>query len=97
MTQKYFVNVTEEIVCGLVKFILNGTEYQTFCHCEECEMRISACALNQLPSYYVTSAKEREIAFRQLNSDENVALINKAIINAIYSAGKQPNHKTASL
>lgn len=92
MTQPLFVNVTEEIVCGLVKFMLNGLEYQTFCHCDECEMRIAAYALNQLPSYYVTSAQEREQAFKKLNSDENMALLNKAIINAIYSVGKKPNH-----
>lgn len=93
MTQPIFVNVTEEIVCGLVRFLLNGPEYQTFCHCKDCERRISAYAMNQLPNYYVTSDKEREIAFRKLNSDENIALLNKAIITAIHRVGKKPNHK----
>lgn len=93
MTNELFVNVTEEIVCGLVKFLLNGPEYQTFCHCNDCEMRISAYAMNQLPNYYVTNAKEREIAYRKLNSDENITLLNKAIITAIHRVGKKPNHK----
>lgn len=93
MTQPLFVNVTEEIVRGLVKFLLYGPEYQTFCHCEECEMKIAAYALNKLPNYYVTSEKEREIAFRKLNSDENITIFNKAIITAIHRVGKKPDHK----
>lgn len=93
MTKQDLVNVTEEIVCALVRFLLNGPEYQTFCHCNDCERRISAYALNQLPSFYVTSEKERDSAFKKLNSDENITLFNKAIINAIHRVGKQPNHK----
>ena len=49
MVGTVLVNVTEEIVRGLVSFLLHGVEYQTFCHCEQCEMDVIAIALNALP------------------------------------------------
>ena len=86
------VNVTEEIVLGLVKFLLHGTEYQTFCHCKSCELEIAAYALNNLPPYYVTTSANREEAFDQLKTSKNIQQINKQIIIAIHEIGKPPNH-----
>jgi len=86
------INVTEEIVVGLVGFYLRGVEYQTFCHCEQCERKIIASTLNAMPSYYVTNEQERNAAFAQLNTDDQVELMNSAIIHAIHTVGKAPNH-----
>lgn len=86
------VNVTEEIVRGLVSFLLHGVEYQTFCHCEQCEMDIMAVALNKLPTRYVTNDKARDAVFKQLNTPENIEEINKQIIRAIHLVGRNPPH-----
>ena len=93
MTQPILVNVTEEIVRGLVSFLLHGTEYQTFCHCNQCEMDIIAIALNTLPPKYVASNESRDAAFGQLNTLENIEGINKQIIRAIHIVGRNPRHK----
>ena len=86
------VNVTEEIVRGLVNFMLHGVEYQTFCHCEQCEMDIIAIALNKLPPKYVANDKSRDAVFKQLNTPENIEEINKQIIRAIHIVGRTPRH-----
>lgn len=92
MTQPLLVNVTEEIVRGLVSFLLHGTEYQTFCHCEQCEMDIVAIALNALPQKYVASNESRDAAFERLNTPKNIEEINKQIIRAIHIVGRNPRH-----
>lgn len=92
MNMPSLVNVTEEIVFGLIKFLLHGLEYQTFCHCESCELEIAAHALNHLPPYYVTTSANCEDAFNQLKTSENIQQINKQIILSIYKMGKHPNH-----
>ncbi|KYG89645.1 late competence development ComFB family protein [Metasolibacillus sp. FSL H7-0170] len=92
MTQPFLMNVTEEIVRGLVRFLLYGVEYQTFCHCERCEMNIVAEALNNLPPHYVTSNVARAEAFNVLNTPQNIETINKEIIRAIYEVGQDFNH-----
>lgn len=86
------VNVTEEIVRGLVSFMLHGVEYQTFCHCEQCEMDIVAIALNKLPTRYVANDKARDAVFTQLNTPESIEEINKQIIRAIHIVGRTPLH-----
>ena len=86
------VNVTEEIVRGLVRFLLHGVEYQTFCHCEQCEMDTIAIALNNLPARYVSNDKSRDAVFKQLNTPENIEEINKQIIRAIHIVGRNPLH-----
>ena len=93
MTQPILVNATEEIVRGLVSFLLHGTEYQTFCHCDQCEMDIMAIALNALPSKYVASNESRDVAFGQFNKPEKIEEINKQIIRAIHIVGRKPRHK----
>ena len=92
MTDLKLVNVTEEIVRGLVSFLLHGTEYQTFCHCQECEMDIVAIALNALPPKYVVTAEARDRAFGHLNTSESIEQINKQIIHAIHVVGRNPRH-----
>lgn len=92
MTKPIFVNVMEEIVIGLVKFVLHGPAYQTFCHCNQCEKDIIATVLNRLPSYYVTTNKARDEAFQKINTSTQIEEINKEIISAIYKVGKKPNH-----
>lgn len=92
MTKPMLVNVTEEIVYGLVRFFLHGPEYQTFCHCQFCESDITAHALNKLPSTYVSSDTAREEVFKKLKTPENIETINKQIISSIYAVGKSPNH-----
>lgn len=92
MTGLKLVNVTEEIVRGLVSFLLHGTEYQTFCHCGECEMDIVAIALNALPPKYVATAEARDRAFGSLNTPESIEQINKQIIRAIHVVGRNPRH-----
>lgn len=87
------VNVTEEIVHGLVNFLLHGTEYQTFCHCEQCEMDIVAITLNTLPPKYVATQEGRNEAFEKLNTPEMIEIINRQIIRAIHIVGRNPNHK----
>ncbi|KGR91810.1 hypothetical protein CD30_04330 [Ureibacillus massiliensis 4400831 = CIP 108448 = CCUG 49529] len=92
MTEPILVNVTEEIVHGLVRFLLFGPEYQTFCHCEKCEMEIAAYTLNRLPSNYVSTAEAREEVYNKLNNPIYISLLNKEIIRAIYAVGKSQNH-----
>ncbi|MCH7323660.1 MULTISPECIES: late competence development ComFB family protein [Solibacillus] len=92
MSNFKLVNVTEEIVRGLVSFLLHGVEYQTFCHCEQCEMDVNAIALNALPSRYVASEKARDDVFKQLNTSENIEEINKQIIRALHMVGRYPRH-----
>ena len=67
-------------------------EYQTFCHCERCEMDIVAISLNALPIKYVASKESRDAAFQQLNTPENIEQINKQIIRAIHVVGRNPRH-----
>lgn len=86
------INVTEEIVRGLVSFLLHGVEYQTYCHCEQCEMNIVATALNALPPKYVTNKQSRDEAFELLNKPEKVEEINKQIIKAIHYVARNPQH-----
>lgn len=93
MAEPILVNVTEEIVRGLVSFLLHGNEYQTFCHCHQCEMDIIARALNTLPSKYVASDEARDAAFQWLNTPEHIEEINKQIIRAIHIVGRNPRHK----
>lgn len=93
MSEPKLVNVTEEIVCGLVSFLLHGTEYQTFCHCSICEMDIVAIALNALPPKYVASDEARTRAFERLNTPEHIEQINKQIIRAIHVVGRNPRHQ----
>lgn len=92
MTKPIFVNVMEEIVNGLVKFLLRGPAYQTFCHCDQCEREIVAKVLNKLPSYYVTTTKARDDAFQKINTATRIEEVNREIIFAIYKVGKKPNH-----
>ncbi|RUL53640.1 MULTISPECIES: late competence development ComFB family protein [Lysinibacillus] len=92
MTEPILVNVTEEIVSGLVRFLLHGTDYQTFCHCNYCETEITADVLNKLPTYYVANNEARNEAFKQLKSPENIEKINREIILSIYAVGKNKNH-----
>ena len=87
------VNVTEEIVRGLVSFLLRGPEYQTFCKCETCELDTAALTLNALPSKYVTSMEARDEAFKEMNTPESIERINKEIIHALHVVNKYPRHK----
>lgn len=92
MTEPVLMNVTEEIVSGLVSFMLRSPDYQTFCHCKQCELDIVALALNALPSKYVVSTKSRDAAFEQVNRPEHIEYINKQIIRAVHIVSKNPNH-----
>ncbi|MEK4230987.1 late competence development ComFB family protein [Solibacillus sp. FSL H8-0538] len=93
MTEPVLGNVIEEIVSGLVRFLLHGNEYQTFCHCKVCELDIIAITLNTLPPKYVTTKDSRDAAFQQLNTPENIEMINKQIIRAIHIVGRNPRHE----
>lgn len=92
MSNGKLVNVMEEIVRGLVNFLLHGVEYQTFCNCEQCEMDVNAIALNALPTRYIVSPKSRDFVFEQLNTPENLEEINKQIIRAIHIVNRYPRH-----
>lgn len=92
MSEIQLVNVTEELVKGLVSFILHGVEYQTFCHCQRCELDIIAIALNALPTRYCVSKEARDEVFRRMNTPENIEQINKEIIRAIHMVGTNPRH-----
>lgn len=89
MTKMKLVNVMEEIVTGLVRYFLHSPEYQTFCHCEECQLKIAAEALNHLSAYYAASENEREEIFNELKNLKQMESINKEIIRAIHEAGKR--------
>ncbi|HYK72558.1 MAG TPA: late competence development ComFB family protein [Pseudoneobacillus sp.] len=93
MEQDY-VNVMEELVSTLVKVLMLGTEYQTFCQCQKCLNDIVALSLNTLPSHYVTTEEGRKRVFEQLNTIENRKWINKRIISAIHLVGKYPQHNS---
>lgn len=93
MSEPILVNVTEEIVRGLVSFLLRGPEYQTFCKCQTCEFDTVALTLNALPSKYVTSLESRDAAFKMMNTPGNIELINKGIIHALHAVSKHPRHK----
>ncbi|WP_391117943.1 late competence development ComFB family protein [Psychrobacillus sp. L3] len=84
-------NVMEEIVKSIVIMLMRGTEYQTFCKCEQCEMDIISLSLNTLPSHYVTTEKGRNAVFERMNSKENLEWINKRIIHSIHVIGKYPH------
>lgn len=86
------VNVTEEIVSGLVSFMLRGPEYQAFCNCKVCETDVVAITLNALPPKYVSNPKMRDAAFKELNTPENIEMINREIIRAIYIVARKPKH-----
>lgn len=92
MKEPIIVNVTEEIVSGLVSFLLHGIEYQTFCSCKTCELDVVAIALNVLPTKYVVSNESRNAAFERMNTPENIEEINKQIIRAIHVVGRKPRH-----
>ena len=92
MTEPVLVNVTEEIVRGLVSFMLQSPGYQTFCHCKKCELEVVAMALNTLYSKYVVSTEARNAAFEEINSPENIEYINKQIIRALHVVSKNTNH-----
>ncbi|MEA0552657.1 late competence development ComFB family protein [Lysinibacillus irui] len=93
MSDPILVNVTEEIVRGLVSFLLRGPEYQTFCKCTICEFDTVALTLNALPSKYVTSMEARDEAFKEMNTPESIERINKEIIHALHVVNKYPRHK----
>lgn len=93
MSKPILINVTEEIVRGLVRFLLHSPDYQTFCDCDYCQMMICSHALNNLPTYYVSSSEEREEAYLSLKTPEQLELINKKIIVAIHTVGKKANHE----
>ncbi|WP_208327643.1 late competence development ComFB family protein [Lysinibacillus sp. YR326] len=90
MSNPILVNVTEEIVRGLVRFLLQGPEYQTFCKCETCELVVVAHTLNELPNTYVTSNEYRDAAFEIMKTPENLKLINKEIIHALHAENNHP-------
>lgn len=92
MSEPDLLNVTEEIVKGLVKFMIHSPDYQTFCHCKKCELSIVANALNNLPSKYVVSEQSRNEAYLQINTPENIEVINKEIIRAIHLVSINPQH-----
>lgn len=84
-------NVMEEIVQSLVRVLMRGTEYQTFCKCPQCELDIIALSLNTLPTHYVTTEKGRKAVFERMNTLENLEWINKRIIHSIHVVGKYPH------
>ncbi len=84
-------NVMQEIVHSLVRVMMRGSEYQTFCKCGQCERDIIALSLNTLPAHYVTTEKGRIAVFERLNTAENLEWINKRIIHSIYVVGKYPH------
>ena len=92
MTERALINVMEEIVCGLVSFMLHSPDYQTFCRCKQCELDVATMALNSLPPRYVASTEARNAAFEQINRPENIEYVNKQIIKAIHTVSKKPNH-----
>ena len=87
------VNVTEEIVRGTVRFLLNGPEYPMYCSCAKCEAKISAIALNHLQSHYVVTAEDRDRAFEHLRQQAQLAELNRQVIHAIHIIG-QNTHKS---
>lgn len=87
------VNVTEEIVKGTVRFLLNGPEYPTYCSCTMCEAKVSAIALNHLQSHYVATAEDRNRAFDYLRQPAQLNELNKQVIHAIHIIG-QNKHKS---
>ncbi|WP_442595805.1 late competence development ComFB family protein [Neobacillus sp. D3-1R] len=91
--EKDYVNAMEEVVTTLVKVLMLGPEYQTFCQCQKCLNDIVALSLNTLPSHYVTTDEGRKRVFEQLNTNENRKWINKRIISAIHLVGKYPQHQ----
>ena len=96
MTEPVLVNVTEEIVRGLVSFMLRSPDYQTFCHCKDCELGVVAISLNALPSKYVVSVESRNAAFAEINRPENIEYINKQIIRALHAVSNNPYHSKLS-
>lgn len=92
MKEASLQNVTEEIVKGLVNFMLHSPDYQTFCHCEKCELDIIAIALNNLPSKYVGNERGRNEAFVKMNTPQNIEKINREIIKAFHIVSINPRH-----
>ena len=92
MSEPNVLNVTEEIVKGLVNFMMHSPDYQTFCHCKKCELNIVANALNNLPTKYVVCEQSRNKAFEEINTPENIVAINKEIIRAIHLVSINPQH-----
>jgi competence protein ComFB len=92
MSEPALLNVTEEIVKGLVNFMIHSPDYQTFCQCKKCELEINAIALNNLPSKYVVGEQSRNAAYTKVNTPENIEIINKQIIRAFHLVSINPKH-----
>ena len=86
-------NVMEEIVQGIVRVLMRGPEYQTFCKCSQCENDIIALSLNTMPAHYVTTKKGRKAVFERMNTKENREWINKRIIHSIHTVEKYPHRQ----
>jgi len=87
------MNATEELVQGIVRFLLYGPEYPTYCHCESCEAKVCAIALNHLQSHYVTTVEGREKAYMHLKQPAQMNEINKQVIHAIHIIGQNEHKK----
>ncbi|MGE7622306.1 late competence development ComFB family protein [Viridibacillus sp. NPDC096237] len=86
------LNVTEEIVRGLVTFTIHGPDYPTFCRCQKCELDICAITLNHLDNHFVTTKEARERAYTILKTPESIEKINKQIIHAIHIVSQKSTH-----
>lgn len=94
MKEPQLINVTEEVVKGLVNFMLQSPDYQTFCHCKRCELDVIAIALNALPAKYVVSEESRKRAYDHVSRPENIEYITNQIIHALHVVSQNPNHDT---
>lgn len=92
MSESDLLNVMEEIVKGLVNFMIHSPDYQTFCHCKKCELKIIANALNNLPPKYVICEQSRNEAYAEINTPENIEYVNKQIIRAFHLVSINPQH-----
>ncbi|MEK5480643.1 late competence development ComFB family protein [Viridibacillus sp. FSL R5-0888] len=86
------LNVTEEIVRGLVSFTIHGPDYPTFCRCQKCELDICAITLNHLDNHFVTTKEEREKVYAILKTLDSIEQINKQIIHAIHIVSHKSGH-----
>lgn len=92
--ERPFYNVLEEIIPTLVNVMLYSADFQTYCSCEDCRVRIVVQTLNALPPRYVLNEDQRTIFIDLYNKSYMREKLNQEIIRSIYRVGKRKEECT---
>ena len=83
-------NVMEDCVEQKLNSVL--PQMEQYCRCDKCRRDMEAYALNRLPAKYVLS--DKGVVYQKFDSlsVQSDAEITPAVIKAIETIGKNPNH-----